>query len=674
VSVFTVSPAGALTPVPGSPFAAGGVSPKSVAFSPSGRLLATANYSSDSVSVFDVGRDGALRAIHGSPFATGGSIPNAVAFDPSGELLATANLFGNSASVFSVGVTGALSPVDGSPFATGSFPSGVAFGPGGGLFATANSAGSTISMFAPTGGLEIRTSSDRKVIAQGKVLSYTLTLTPTGSSGASGPVTDDLSGVLDSASYMNDAHASTGTVSFDHASGQLLWNGTLAPGQQATITYSVTIHGSASGLVHNQVSGPPGSRCALPSLPAPPCATLTLIVRSPGRGAEVAQAMTPSTATAHPGSQVAFVLAIRNNGPRAATDMTVDDPIPTGLFAYSALASQGSCSIGARGDVECTLGRVADGGQALVLVTATVARNASGTLVNEASANARQRDPNPNNNIASASISITPLPKQPPGPGPQPVADLVVTKSVNRAAVLIGRPLTYKITVTNASSLAATNVRQASAFKLPLKVTSVQTTQGTCTQVQPIRCDLGTLAAHSHATITINGLAAVAGPQVGAAAATSGSWDPADRSNLVLARTTVIPVLVLRNTASSASVAAGQTVTFTLRTTNNNGITLKQVRTCDALPTGLVFVSATPTPELASGSYCWTAASLTNGASKTYTITARVPLGATGTATSMATATVSGSPMSSAKATIQIMNAAACAASGRPPPRGRIAC
>jgi len=88
--------------------------------------------------------------------------------------------------------------------------------------------------------------------------------------------------------------------------------------------------------------------------------------------------------------------------------------------------------------------------------------------------------------------------------------DLVVSKAVSRGAVLVGRPLTYTITVANNGSAATSNVRQVSAFKLPPTVTSVQTTQGTCTNGRPVRCSLGTLAPHSHATITIKGLAAVA--------------------------------------------------------------------------------------------------------------------------------------------------------------------
>ncbi len=115
--------------------------------------------------------------------------------------------------VFSVGADGALTSVPGSPFRTGgSSPASVAFSPFGGLLAAANAGSNSASMFVPTGGFEIGKVADHTQIAPGRVLSYTVTLRAAGVAGASGSVTDDLSGVLDKASYRNDAHASSGTV------------------------------------------------------------------------------------------------------------------------------------------------------------------------------------------------------------------------------------------------------------------------------------------------------------------------------------------------------------------------------------------------------------------------------------------------------------------------------
>ncbi len=151
ISVFSVGSGGALTPVTGSPFATGaGSAPVSVAFSPSGTLLAAANFSggnAGTVSVFSVGPGGALTPVSGSPFAAG-KAPVSVAFSPSGTLLADANVQDDTVSVFSVGQGGALAPLSGSPLATGAAPSSVAFSPSGGLLANANFADATVSMFS----------------------------------------------------------------------------------------------------------------------------------------------------------------------------------------------------------------------------------------------------------------------------------------------------------------------------------------------------------------------------------------------------------------------------------------------------------------------------------------------------------------------------------------------
>ena len=133
----------------GPPWATGDF-PTSVAFGPDlddlddgSSLLATANTLDDSVSVFEVSPAGALRAL-GAPKATGGA-PGSVAFSPAGRLLATANGESNSVSMFSVG-NGDINPV-GPPATTGDGPSSVAFSPDGGLLATANGAAGSISMF-----------------------------------------------------------------------------------------------------------------------------------------------------------------------------------------------------------------------------------------------------------------------------------------------------------------------------------------------------------------------------------------------------------------------------------------------------------------------------------------------------------------------------------------------
>jgi 6-phosphogluconolactonase len=192
----------AFTPVAGSPFGTGS-SPFSVAFSPGGGLLATANLNDSTVSVFQVGAGGALAPVSGSPFGTGLG-PFSVAFSPGGGLLATANLIDGTVSVFQVGAGGALTPVSGSPFGTGPGPLSVAFSPGGGLLATANQAAGTVSVFqvgaggalTAVSGSPFATGSPRSVafspggrlLATANVNDSTVSVFQVGSGGALTPV------------------------------------------------------------------------------------------------------------------------------------------------------------------------------------------------------------------------------------------------------------------------------------------------------------------------------------------------------------------------------------------------------------------------------------------------------------------------------------------------------
>ena len=165
VSVFSVSPNGTLIRVRGSPFPAG-ADPASVAFSPTAGLLAAADYGANSVSMFSVSPNGRLAEV-GPPSPTGGQ-PDSVAFSPTGTLLATANQEDDTVSVFSVSAGGALTQVGGSPFPTGAYPGSVAFSASGGLVATANLIDDTVSVFSvtPDGGLNPVDGSPFKVRGQ----------------------------------------------------------------------------------------------------------------------------------------------------------------------------------------------------------------------------------------------------------------------------------------------------------------------------------------------------------------------------------------------------------------------------------------------------------------------------------------------------------------------------
>lgn len=157
VSAYVVNPTtGALVPVVGSPFAAGG-QPLAVAVDPTGKFAYVTNDADDTVSAYTINAtSGALAPVAGSPFASG-SAPLAVAVDPSGKFAYVTNQVDDTVSAYTINVTtGALAPAAGSPFATGSYPAGAAVDPSGKFAYVVNGNDDTVSAYtidAATGAL-----------------------------------------------------------------------------------------------------------------------------------------------------------------------------------------------------------------------------------------------------------------------------------------------------------------------------------------------------------------------------------------------------------------------------------------------------------------------------------------------------------------------------------------
>jgi DNA-binding beta-propeller fold protein YncE len=146
VSGYSIGSNGALTPVPGSPFATG-TRPRSVAVDPTGQFAYVANIGADNVSAYSIGFNGALTPVPGSPFATGGA-PISVAVDLTGKFAYVANSGADNVSAYSIGSNGALTPVPGSPFATGFSPFSVAVDPTGRFAYVANLLDNNVSSYS----------------------------------------------------------------------------------------------------------------------------------------------------------------------------------------------------------------------------------------------------------------------------------------------------------------------------------------------------------------------------------------------------------------------------------------------------------------------------------------------------------------------------------------------
>lgn len=155
VSIYTVNPTNCNpTEISGSPFSTG-VQPTSVAFSPSGNCLAVTNAGDNTISMFTVNSTSCSLNTPANTFTTGPD-PVSVAFSPNGSCLAVTNQkfgIGNgSVSMFTVNSDCTLTAVAGSPFGTGPGPNGVAFSPNSSCLAVANQYSDTISIFTVNSG------------------------------------------------------------------------------------------------------------------------------------------------------------------------------------------------------------------------------------------------------------------------------------------------------------------------------------------------------------------------------------------------------------------------------------------------------------------------------------------------------------------------------------------
>ena len=325
---------------------------------------------------------------------------------------------------------------------------------------------------------------------------------------------------------------------------------------------------------------------------------------------------TDGVTTVTPGSAVTYTITVTNAGPSNAVGATVIDTLPAALLGPTwtcAGTGGGACSTpSGTGDIIATVD-VPAGGAVTFSVTATVASDAVGVLVNTATVTpgAGASDPSSANNTDADTLI--------------PQADLAITKS-GPASSVPGDSLVYTITVRNngPSNAAAVLVTDPPPSGLTFVANG-----GDCTTGFP--CALGTVPAGATRTITSTFTlpSDYAGPVpvVNIANVSSPTPDPDVSNNRATFDTTVNrdADVELTQSASPSSAPPGSTVTFTIAARNRGPNPASAIEVTDLLPAGLQFVSATPTAgtyDQATGT--WNVGSLTIDASAQLVIAATV--------------------------------------------------
>ena len=339
--------------------------------------------------------------------------------------------------------------------------------------------------------------------------------------------------------------------------------------------------------------------------------------------ADLAVTKTVSTATPALGSNVTFTVTATNSGPDAASGVSVSDLLPPGLTFVSATPSAGSYVAGTG---VWMVGALANGANATLDIVATVTQYTA--ITNTATISGTTLDPNPANNTRSAGVDV-------------PNADLTLTKSVSTATPALGSDVTYTLSLTNNGPDLAQAVSVADV--LPAGLTYVSSTPFGGYAPGTGIWTVGDLASGITVTVDVTATVTQRGLITNSATATSATHDPApaDNTDEVDVRVPEADIAVTKS-VDNATPAVGANVTFTIGVTNNGPDTADAVSVADLLPSGLSFVSASPSVgSYNSGTGAWSVGALTSGASATLdivaTATAHLPVTntATGTTTTL---------------------------------------
>lgn len=325
------------------------------------------------------------------------------------------------------------------------------------------------------------------------------------------------------------------------------------------------------------------------------------------------------------GGNVTYTLTLANAGPNSATNATVTDVLPAGMTFVSSTPSQGAYTSGTG---VWTAGTLASGANATLQIVATV--TTSGTKTNTAEVTAVDQadsDSTPNNSVASeddqAAVSVTPQ-----------VADLSIVKTVSDTTPDIGDSVTFTVTLSNAGPDSATNVVILDTFPTGMTLVSATASQGTYVSATGV-WTVGTVASGANPTLLIVATVNAANSQTNTAEVTAADqFDPDstpgngiatedDVSTIVLTPTAAD--LSLLKTVSNAAPNVGDNITFTLTVSNAGPDAATNVAVTDLLPSGLTFVSSTPSQgAYVSSTGLWTVGSVGNGASASLQIVATV--------------------------------------------------
>jgi uncharacterized repeat protein (TIGR01451 family) len=428
----------------------------------------------------------------------------------------------------------------------------------------------------------------------------TFTVTLSNLAGYSGATNVSVSDLLPAGITFVSATPSQGTYS-----GGVWSVGSLASGSSATmlVVGTVTAAGFPSSPTPSETNTATITAVDQPDVNPVTSASVTINPQE----VDLTIAKTVSNSTPNVGTNDTFTVTLSNlAGYSGAMGVSVSDLLPAGITLVSATPSQGTYSGGI-----WTVGSLASGSSATMVVVGTVTAagfpsSPTPSETNTATITAvSQTDVN---TVKSASVTVN----------PQEV-DLTIAKTVSNSTPNVGTNDTFTVTLSNLAGYStATGVTVTDV--LPTGITLVSDTPSQGTYSSGV-WNVGSLAAGSTVTLVVVGDVTTFGTLTNTATITAVSQP--DVNPITSASVSVNSQevdLTIAKTVSNSTPNVGTNDTFTVTLSNLAGYsTATGITVSDVLPSGITFVSATPSQGTYS-SGIWTVGSLASGSSATMVV------------------------------------------------------
>ncbi|HUR22937.1 MAG TPA: DUF11 domain-containing protein [Acidimicrobiales bacterium] len=286
--------------------------------------------------------------------------------------------------------------------------------------------------------LGIVKTADAASVNSGSPIGFTVTVSNSGPGTATNVTLNDplppAAGVTWS---INPAYAGPGTCSISGTAPLQTLScafANMASGASATVHVASGTTSATSGILVNTAT-------AVADNHPPVVAVAQIVINRPGLSvAKVADAASVSS-----GSPIGFTVTVSNAGPGTATNVVLNDPLPSGTgIDWSIAPPRAGCSItGAVGAqvLSCSFGDMVTGATASVHVVSGTTTLTSGTFTNTATASASNHGPV----TAIANVVVN-----------RP--NLTITKTADAASVTSGNAIGFTVTVSNAGPGAAANL------------------------------------------------------------------------------------------------------------------------------------------------------------------------------------------------------------------------